>query len=764
MSIVGCIKRSRLPGGILLGLAAAVVSPASAQVQRGFINLSFEDPSLVTAGCRVYIAASQVPGWNTTHTPHATETSGTCTVPDGFTQTAPILELWRTPRSTNSGGTVNARGGAQIAELNAADASRIYQNVCLIQDENVRWRFSHRGRAPDQASSTSFDRMEMKVGATGTVVRVATTNNGTHEAPVVVQGSVDTPVNAPGNGTWVDYRGQFQYAGTTGVTNIGFEAVGGTTEGNLLDEIQIELAPFVEFIAPASSTPEGSTQNVPTLRVNGTVYTAFDVTVKITGGTAELGVDFETPGNSDTIVVHVPANNYDGVSAGSLFPLPVTVLEDSTVESSETIEFEIQPPTGANPSHLLVSGRTCGEPGQTTWTYTILDNDADLVLAKNAAEPVAVPGQPTQFDVTYTITVNNPTASLPASYSLSDVPGMDGDVNILSARYSLNGGADVDLGSGPPTPSWELQPQWRPLAAGQTDTYVLTVRIEIQRGGSTANDACTSPNNSAGAGLYNQAHATLQGTPANVDFAADACRSTPTPVWVTLNKDLQGRLTANDQVQIRLYSGGTQTATATTAGTGNSASTGLVVVPAGRVMQFAESLWTNGTGPLPLTGYRAALNCSNATAGSPVTPPSGAGTAQGTAQVWDEFTPAPGDDLTCTIVNTPSPANLSITKASRTATAVAGDTVVYDIVVANQGPGAADGTVVRDPAVAGLTCTGVVCASVAGGASCPGSAMPPAPLDVGALQDTAAGGGLVIPALPAGGTVNFELTCTVGLP
>ena len=136
---------------------------------------------------------------------------------------------------------------------------------------------------------------------------------------------------------------------------------------------------------------------------------------------------------------------------------------------------------------------------------------------------------------------------------------------------------------------------------------MLTARIQIRRGGSTANDACTSPG-AAGAGLYNRAHATLQGTPAHVDFEANACRNTPTPVWVTLNKDLQGRVVADDQVEIRLHSGGTPSATAITTGNAATASatTGLVVVPAGRVMQFTESLRTAGSGPRrPLTGYQA---------------------------------------------------------------------------------------------------------------------------------------------------------------
>lgn len=86
------------------------------------------------------------------HTPqHATENSGACVVAGGLgASPGPILELWQTPRDASSGGVVNVPEGNQIAELNAVVASRIYQNVCLINGEQVSWRFSHRGRAGGQ--------------------------------------------------------------------------------------------------------------------------------------------------------------------------------------------------------------------------------------------------------------------------------------------------------------------------------------------------------------------------------------------------------------------------------------------------------------------------------------------------------------------------------------------------------------------------------------------------------------------------------------
>ncbi|HRO27627.1 MAG TPA: hypothetical protein PLD19_09360, partial [Luteimonas sp.] len=674
----------RTTGWSLLALAALASTPAAAQVQRNFTNLSFEQPNLVTAGCRVYIAASQVPGWNTTHRNQATENSGGCVVPPGFAQTAPILEIWRTPRNNNSGGTVNAPTGSQIAELNAADASRIYQNVCLINGERVDWRFSHRGRS----SATVRDRMEMKVGATATVVRIGTTNTGAIDTPVVLMGSINTPVQMPGNTSWVNYSGSFTYGGATGGTNMGFESMGGTTEGNLLDDIQIQLAPFVEFTRTSSSTPESASANLPTLRINGTVTAAFTVVVRIVGGTATIGSDYLTPGNSTTISVNIPAGVYDGVGAGSLFALPVQVVNDAVPEDNETIEFLIEAPVGASPPYLLASSATCGGAVQTQWTYTIVDDDAEVALTKNVGAAVAVAGQPGVFDVGYTIMVQNPSATVVADYALVDVPGFDPDASIISASYSRNGGAAVALpGAGP----WTLQPPWRQLAANATDTYVFTVRLALAQGGRVDNDACTG---APGNGLFNAVQATVrgQGGDPDVEFGADGCVATPTPAWVRLGKRLEGRAVASDQAQVRLYAGGILAASATTSGSGlpAAATTSGQVLSPGTTVQFNESIKTNGTGAdRTPSAYAVGLSCSNASAGSPTPLPGGPGAPTASSQEWPEFSVAAGDDIDCVIVNTLNSADVGVAKSVTPTEARTGDQVTYTLVVGNAGPSAA---------------------------------------------------------------------------
>ena len=98
-------------------------------------------------------------------------------------------------------------------------------------------------------------------------------------------------------------------------------------------------------------------------------------------------------------------------------------------------------------------------------------------------------------------------------------------------------------------------------------------------------------------------------------------------------------------------------------------------------------------------------------------------------------------------------ADLRIEKTANAGTVASGQDVTYTLAVANDGPAAADGARVTDPAVAGLDCSTatVTCGSAAGGAVCPASPT------IAALQ----GAGLVIPTLPAGSSLEIALTCTV---
>ena len=99
-----------------------------------------------------------------------------------------------------------------------------------------------------------------------------------------------------------------------------------------------------------------------------------------------------------------------------------------------------------------------------------------------------------------------------------------------------------------------------------------------------------------------------------------------------------------------------------------------------------------------------------------------------------------------------STADLAVTKVGPTV-ANRNTTISYAVLVSNAGPAAADNAVVKDPAVANFTATGVTCGSATGGAVCP-----TVPNTTIALLQGA--GGIVIPTLPSGGSLTFTVTGT----
>ena len=86
-------------------------------------------------------------------------------------------------------------------------------------------------------------------------------------------------------------------------------------------------------------------------------------------------------------------------------------------------------------------------------------------------------------------------------------------------------------------------------------------------------------------------------------------------------------------------------------------------------------------------------------------------------------------------------------------TVVANTTTQYALVVSNAGPDSADGVVLTDPAVPGLSCASATC-TVIGGGKCPAATG-------AALLAELQGSGVVIPALPAEGSIRIDVTCEV---
>ena len=159
---------------------------------------------------------------------------------------------------------------------------------------------------------------------------------------------------------------------------------------------------------------------------------------------------------------------------------------------------------------------------------------------------------------------------------------------------------------------------------------------------------------------------------------------------------------------------------------------GVQSVTAGSAITLAETFNTGSA-----INYASALACTgNATplAGNVLTV-NGADTA-----------------IVCTFTNTRRLANLSIVKTANPINVQTGGTVVFTLTVNNDGPAAANGSILRDKPGTGLTCTAAPTCSASGGASCPS----PAALTANAITSNA---GVAIPVLPAGGQAVVTFTC-----
>jgi uncharacterized repeat protein (TIGR01451 family) len=372
-----------------LFILAVFSTAATAQVQRSIINQGFEDPVFVAPdplhGCIIQTSSSAIPGWQTTHQVQGGSAgAGTGETCGPASVGGPLIEIWRAPFIIGA-----AAEGMQLAELNAEQASRLYQTICLTNAEQFDWRFSHHSRNGG-ANPQTID------------FAISPVPNNPGVETVISTSSVPLPPAG-----WVQRTGTFNHAGASGVYTIGFRATNGGTYGNLLDNIQIDLTPYVEFYPPATTQPETVTDAtlLPQLRVSGLIAAPVVVIVTVTGGTAALGMDFTTPGGGDTIEVTIPAGNYDGTQT---IPLGLTVLNDDLLNGNRTIGLSMTPDPA---SYTIASTQVCGGVANATMQHTILDDDAHIRVSK------ALAAVRTETDHQFQLSIAGPNAPAPVTTS-----------------------------------------------------------------------------------------------------------------------------------------------------------------------------------------------------------------------------------------------------------------------------------------------------------------------------------------------------------
>lgn len=313
---------------------ALLCSPqaAWAQYQRSITNTGFEsnDPRGPGAPNWQPFSDSVVPGW---------------------LSTTGVIEEWD---STFQG--VTSYEGAVHAELNANSPGALYQEVCLVNGDIFNWTFAHRARSGGPTpQNITFE----IANSAGTTIQVLGS-----QASTVPQG-------------WnLNSASGVSYTGPSGIQRVQFRTTDPGSYGNFLDGITIILNPFLEFDGGTASGSETvASTDLTSIVISGDVATAFNVVVSITGGTATLGDDYTTPSGTATFSVNVPVGNY----VQGLIPLGIAIVDDTDIESTETIQMSITP-VPAN--YTITSSSACGGSAQATASYSIIDNDSLVTLNK----------------------------------------------------------------------------------------------------------------------------------------------------------------------------------------------------------------------------------------------------------------------------------------------------------------------------------------------------------------------------------------------
>ena len=319
---------------VIAVFGALLCSPpvAWAQYQRSITNTGFEsnDPQGPGAPNWEPFPDSVVPGW---------------------LSTTGVIEEWD---STFQG--VTSFEGVVHAELNANSPGALYQEVCLVNGDVFNWTFAHRARTGGPLiQNVTFE----IANSAGTTIQVLGS-----QASLVPQG-------------WnLNSASGISYTGPSGIQRVQFRTTDPGSYGNFLDGITIILTPFLEFDGSTASGSESVPgENLTTIVVSGDVVTAFDVVVNIAGGTATLGDDYTTPSGTTTFNVTVPVGNY----VQEQIPLGITIIDDTEVESTESIQMSITPVPA---DYTITSSTNCGASGQATATYSIVDNDSVVTLNK----------------------------------------------------------------------------------------------------------------------------------------------------------------------------------------------------------------------------------------------------------------------------------------------------------------------------------------------------------------------------------------------
>ena len=363
----------------------------------------------------------------------------------------------------------------------------------------------------------------------------------------------------------------------------------------------------------------------------------------------------------------------------------VTCTRSTAIPAASYSDITINVAVGAAASPSVTNNATVSGGGQINTTNdtasdpTTVNPSADLSLTKSATPASPSVGQ----NVTYNLTVSNSaTSNTATNVSIQDV--LPAGVSFVSASAGCTNTAGT------------ITCTRASIAAGTNYTFSIVATItspgaitnSAQVSASDQIDPDSTPNNGTGNGEDDTASVTTPASTADLSLGKTVSNATPnvgTNVTFTLTANNAGPNTATGVTVRDVLPAGL---TFVSSASGCTASGATVNCPVPNILNGASQ---SVTFVAQVTAAGAIINRAEISASDAADPDSTPNNGTGN-----------GEDDIGTVVVTGQQADLQITKTGP-ASVNANGTVVYTIIVANNGPTAAASVVVRDQLPAGVT-------------------------------------------------------------
>jgi len=307
------------------------------------------------------------------------------------------LEIWRGIRTGNGGQSTSSGAGAQYAEINASTNASIYQDICVLQTDTVKWDLLHAARKKTTADPTNI----MQVSITDPTIWL---NSKTPPAVKLYNSGNLTTTYSQG---WKAQTGNWTSTTTAPkALRFAFQAIQGSDNdisyGNFIDNVKLNLSPLIDFLPTnggnvnLATTTEGNptTANPPyyylSLRINGITTTASIVKINLTGlnaarqfslgavlkgNAAVTGLSATKIGNEITLTI--PAGTYDANVVSNYIHIPID-FSDTVKKPNDRLLFTLTTVSGGGTgsvADLAVGPTDCASASRVQVETLLIDDD-----------------------------------------------------------------------------------------------------------------------------------------------------------------------------------------------------------------------------------------------------------------------------------------------------------------------------------------------------------------------------------------------------